>query len=200
MMQKDPRFRYQSATAVADILERWRTAYRVAALQARRGGGGTGSGIGDTTGRTTKPKPDDTINQRSAETRTDNSRVGRRAELSSSNSGILVSSGNKSTSVRPSESSSSMIDLQLESKGRSNSQSKERSESSIKDKTVLGEPKSASTIKGTVPPKEALNSNAGPPSTAKSLTMWQKVMIVLLGLVIAATSGAAGFYLAKLTQ
>ncbi len=167
MMQKDPKFRYQSATAVAEVLERWRTAYRVATMQVRKApvasGGGAAFDINDLPRRSSGPRPDDTVGMQTGDTKkAGGSSVGS-SELSASDSGKLVSAGRKPRS--PSDSGGgSMIDLEIESGFRPDRPGSKRLD------IPAGSNKQGSTVKRGATPAKGSTAKAESAPAAGNLT------------------------------
>ncbi len=118
LLQKDPKFRYTSAAATAEVLEAWLAKYTAQrALQTAKVGGGSSLNLGDEAEPTSGSKLGstvDTVSNRGGDTVAGRSSDG--LSLSPSDSGVLVRVGKKSGD----SDSGSTIDLEAEIGRRSN--------------------------------------------------------------------------------
>ncbi len=202
MIQKDPKFRYASATQVAEVLEGWRVKYLAEQKKFAKSGGSSGdshlnlgeeSGVGS--GRVS-PSSVDTVSNRSSDTEAGKSTSSDSAKLSSGDSGILMRIANKAGN----SDATSRIDLEAEIRRRSGQStghgsasagaSKSGASASAARTSNLGKAPQAGNRNAGAATANAAGQSAGPnrpsplvkPATLpKSKT---KLMLVIIGLVV----------------
>jgi eukaryotic-like serine/threonine-protein kinase len=119
MIQKDPKFRYASATQVAEVLEAWRAKYAIEQRSLAKVGGGANDSslnLGEESGAgsdRTSASAVDTVSNRSSDTKAGKSGSGV-SQLSSGDSGILMRIADKADL----SNAGSFIDLEAEVRRR----------------------------------------------------------------------------------
>jgi serine/threonine-protein kinase len=142
LLQKDPKFRYPTAAATAEVLEAWLAKYKAQrVLQVAKGGSESSVNLGDEADPAAGSKPNsavDTVSNRGGDTVTGKSSDG--LSLSPSDSGVLVRVEKKSSS----SDSGSTIDLEAEIGRRTNPS---RGGSSTSGSSIKGPAFAASGLK-----------------------------------------------------
>ncbi len=204
LLQKDPKFRYVSATQTAEVLETWLAKYKAErVLQAANGGGGSSLNLGDESEPAAGSKLGstvDTVSNRAGDTVT--GRSGDGLSLSPSDSGVLVRVDKKLTA----SDSGSTINLEAEigkrtpaSRGGSSASGAAFPAAAGKSAIKPGggaKSAGASAIRPGAPVAKA--SVATPiPKQGASRVLWIVGLVVMFFLAIALGAGIAVFVLSK---